>query len=368
MGAAFSSSTYSVEDHGHSDRQMFDDYLTGDKYHDLSDKVVAITGTSAGGLGFYAAEAAIKKGAKLLLLLNRDSKSAKKGEEGLLEVKKECKADTEIKTVICDMQDLDVVKKAGEEVSKLADAKGGLDVLICNAGIMATKDKRTKDGFDVQMQTNQLSHFLLSSLVWPSLVKASEKRGEARLVTHTSGARDLPSGDLEEKYFKKSDAGTLGGDNTWFISEVFGYEGPWRRYHMSKLANSVFAMAAHKKCQEKSLKVKAIAAEPGLASSNLQVSSTQGDGLMSGWMAKAIMGNGHSAMDGSLGICMAAYSPEAKSGDMFAPANQTRGPPVKMIEECKAAKKGTEKLTLSEDNITNVWKWCEEGLGVKFDI
>jgi len=42
-----------------------------------------------------------------------------------------------------------------------------LDVLVNNAGIMATGDIATKDGYDIQMQTNHLSHFLLTARVWP---------------------------------------------------------------------------------------------------------------------------------------------------------------------------------------------------------
>ena len=370
MGSVFSSKKYSVDDHGVFDQKMYDEYLASEeKFHDMTGKVVAISGTSAGGLGFYAAEVAIKKNAKLLLLLNRDSSSAKKGEEGLKVVAEEAKAPTKIQTVICDMQDLEVVKKAGEELSKIANDNGGLDVLMLNAGIMATRDKRTKDGFDIQMQTNQLSHFLLSSLVWKSLVKASEARGEARLVTHSSGARLRPGKDLEEKFFGKCEPGTLGGDTTWAMSEmILGRPGPWHRYHQSKLANSVFAMAVHHKCQEKGLNVKAMSADPGLASSNLQANSTKGDGLMGQWLAKAIMGSGQSAADGSLDVCMAAYSPQANSGDFFAPQKEMTGPPIKTIEGGKEVKKGSETLTVSTKNQENLWKWCEEGLGIKFDI
>jgi NAD(P)-dependent dehydrogenase (short-subunit alcohol dehydrogenase family) len=371
MGSVFSSNSYNVKDHGHSDRAMFDEYVAdASKLSDLSGKVVGITGTSAGGMGFHIAEAAIRKKAKVLICLNRDSGSAKKGEEGLKKLAAQINSPTIVQHVMCDMQDLEGVKKAAEEVNVVAKLNGGLDVLMCNSGIMATRDKRTKEGFEVQMQTNQLSHFLLTSLVFPSLELAAKSRGEARFVTHSSSARDGFPGVLEEKYFLKCAEGTLGGDDAWIMSErMLGREGPWQRYHQTKLANSCFAMEMHNKLKAKGISnIKALTCDPGIASSNLQVASTTGDGLMSGWAAKLLVGLGQSAENGSLSAVMCAFSAEAKSGDMYMPEKVGYGMPIKSIEEGVPLKKGGEKLTCGQENQMNVWKWSEEGLGIKFEI
>ena len=199
------------------------------------------------------------------------------------------------------MQDLAVVRQAGEEVNAIAKKNGGLDVLVCNSGIMAVKDTRTNDGFDVQMQTNQLSHFLLTSIVWPSIKQAADKRGEARVVTHSSSARDSPRGNLRKDFFEKSEPGTLGGDWTLtLVIEMLGLcGGPWQRYHQTKLANSCFSMELHNRLQEKGItNIKSMTADPGLATSNLQVTSTK-EGLMPGWTAKLLAKGGHSAADGA---------------------------------------------------------------------
>lgn len=197
----------------------------------LAGKTVAITGTTS-GLGYALARVAITKNAALVLLLNRESERSKKSGEELrkyLDSGDNTLPKTVIKTIPCDLMDLGSVKTAAEEVKRAVKSYGGLDVLCNNAGIMAFNDDRTKDGFDVQMQTNVLSHFLLTSLVYPSIKDAADKRGEARVVTQSSSAREFSS-SLDGKYFEKCDEGTLGGDSAWFLTQVvFGKGGPWAR-------------------------------------------------------------------------------------------------------------------------------------------
>jgi NAD(P)-dependent dehydrogenase (short-subunit alcohol dehydrogenase family) len=98
---------------------------------------------------------------------------------------------------------------------------------------MALPEIATKDGYDVQMQTNHLSHFLLSSLMLPALERSCAEHGEARIVVHTSAARNAfaPDAKLEYKYFERR------------VGDLGGLEGRWMRYHMSKLANSTFTFA-----------------------------------------------------------------------------------------------------------------------------
>ena len=145
----------------------------------MSGKTVAVTGCTS-GTGFILAKVCLELGARVIML-NRASARSDAAKEQL-----EALGKGTVASVPCDLMDFDSVRAAGATLRKEFDA---IDVLVNNAGVMGVKDEATKDGYDVQMQTNHLSHFLLTSLAWPLLQKAAELRGEARVVQHSSGAR-----------------------------------------------------------------------------------------------------------------------------------------------------------------------------------
>ena len=136
-------------------------------------------------------------------MLNRPSERAK----NVLENLKQENHLGSVHHVDCDLQDFESVRNSIPEVQKLCE--NGLDVLCNNAGVMALEDKATVDGFDVQMQTNHLSHFLLTKLLFPLIEQAELEKGEARIVNHSSMAR-LMVKSLEAKYLQKN-GGNLGG-------------------------------------------------------------------------------------------------------------------------------------------------------------
>lgn len=220
-------------------------------------KVFVITGTTS-GTGFVAARTAAELGGEVLLL-NRKSERAAKSLASL----KEAAPEGKFIPIECDLQSFESVHKAAQDIkTKYSDS--GIYCVCWNAGIMATPDRATVDGYDEQMQTNHLSHFLLTAELFPLLDKYSSAHGDARIVNHSSGARHYtPHQRLERKYFEKN-GGNLGG------SELKMMAGPcFERYFQSKLANAVFTQALHNKLTAKNSNIKALCADPGMSATSL---------------------------------------------------------------------------------------------------
>ena len=156
-----------------------------------------------------------------------------------------------------DVQRLDLVDLAS--VRAFADAwEGELDVLVNNAGVMATPEQRTADGFELQIGTNHLGHFALTNLLLPRI--------SDRVVTLASGAHRMGQIRFDDLNWQR------------------GYNS-WRAYGQSKLANLLFTLELQRRLSETDTVVRAVAAHPGWAATNLQ--SHTGSRLQNGAMAIA---------------------------------------------------------------------------------
>ncbi|MEL7372111.1 MAG: SDR family NAD(P)-dependent oxidoreductase [Myxococcota bacterium] len=300
----------------------------------MSGKVVAITGTTS-GTGYFCARELAKLGAEVLLL-NRDSERSQKALQSL----KEEVPSGKFVAVTCDLQDFDSVRAAAQQIK---DKYPTVDVLCNNAGVMALPDQATKDGYDVQIQTNCISHFLLTKELFPN-IKASK---DGRVVNHSSMAR--LGAPLEAKYFEKR-GGDLGGDGTEEENMSFG--GPrWQRYHQTKLANCTFTYGLKQRLEQNGIThVKALVAHPGLAATNLQVTTSDTGGMS---MQSPIMERAQSAEDGALGIIRCCADPNAASGDFYGPESWTGFP----------SKLEPEELLYDPENIRINWEGCEAAVG-----
>ncbi|MFT5358684.1 MAG: NAD(P)-dependent dehydrogenase (short-subunit alcohol dehydrogenase family) [Polyangiales bacterium] len=314
------------------------DAVIANHTQDLTGKIAAITGTTS-GTGFVCARELAKLGATVLLL-NRDSDRSNRS---FAKLREEVPAGT-FTQVSCDLQHFAAVRKAAQFINM---KHGKLDILCNNAGVMALADEATKDGYDVQMQTNCLSHFLLTKKLFPLLRKSDD----GRVVQHTSMAR--LGAPLAEEYFAKN-GGKLGGDGT--EEEAASFSGPrWERYHQTKLANCAFAFGLKQLLDvHKITNVKSLLAHPGFALTSLQSTSAKSGGMdaNSPFMAKA-----QSAEDGALGIIRACADPAAVSGNFYGPEQWAGFPNLLPPEES----------LFDPKNVQINWDGCQVAVG-KFTL
>jgi len=308
--------------------------VIADHTTDLTGKVAAVTGTTS-GTGYVCARELARLGATVLLL-NRASARA---DSSLTALRGEV-PEGRFASIVCDLQDFASVRAAAETILGRVDR---LDILCNNAGVMALPDQATADGYDVQMQTNVLSHFLLTRKLFPLLRKSDD----ARIVNHSSMAR--LGGPLDARYFG-ANGGDLGGDGS--PDDNAAFRGPrWERYHQTKLANAVFTYALARRLKDAGIaNVKPIVAHPGLASTSLQVTTAETGGMI---LEGGFMSQAQSAEDGATGILRGCADPSAVSGDFFGPERWVGFP----------AKLAPEALLTDEANDHVFWTGCEAAVG-----
>ena len=317
----------------------------------MAGKTVVITGTTS-GTGQVAARTVAALGAKVLVLNRASERSAASFGE-----LSSAFPDADLHNVECDLQSFASVKAAADVVTGLCPE--GVHVLCNNAGVMALPDTATGDGFDVQMQTNHLSHFLLSKELMPLLEQAAETAGEARIVQHSSSSRLGPSKVLQAPFLEKK-GGQLGGEGSKRQTMLF--RGPrWLRYNQTKLANAAFTAALHYKLQQKGSNVRALVAHPGLAATHLQQSTVK-EGGMGSRFTGLFMRLGQSPEDGAMGILSCMCLPEAKSGQFYGPGSGM------MARRGRAVPFDLESFYDNPETRELLWSKSEEAIGESFDI
>ena len=197
-----------------------------------------VTGANS-GLGFVTARELARAGARVVLAC----RNLAKGEAARREIEAVAPgAPLELEEL--DLSSLDSIRAFAE---RLRSANDRLDLLINNAGVMATPRRRTADGFELQFGTNHLGHFALTGL----LIGSMEGREDARVVTLSSTAHRTGRISFDN----------LGGERHYFR---------WRAYGQSKLANLLFALELERRLRAAGSTVKSLAAHPGYAATNLQ--------------------------------------------------------------------------------------------------
>ena len=279
----------------------------------MDGKTVAVTGCTS-GTGLVFAKTLAGLGAKVVML-NRQSQRAEQAFDAVKKFAPEAK----VVSIACDLGSFKSVRSAAALV--IASCPEGLDILCNNAGMMVNPSEPSEDGVNLEIQTNHLSHFLLTAELWPLLEKAADERGEARVVNHSSIARTFAfhlNGGFSGKYLK-ADLSKLGGNSSFSRLS---------RYSQSKLANTLFTHAL----ATKQTKVKALSAHPGISATSL-VSNTAQSGFGDARLLEKLLTSPdiemQSTEDGTLGILSAACLPSVESDTIWGPAKSGKtGPAV----------------------------------------
>lgn len=297
---------------------------------DQSGKIAVITGANS-GLGFEASRELARKGATVVMAV----RNTEKGEAAIARITDEVpNADLELSKL--DLGSLDSVRAFADWVKA---EREHVDILLNNAGLMATPAGQTKDGFETQVGTNHLGHFVLTQELMPAL----EAADAARVVTVTSGAR-LQGHTLTEARTQVSD----------------DYD-PWRAYGDSKLANYQFSIELARRLEAAGSSVASLVAHPGLSHTNLQVATAASGGTgVSGrfWKVTARF-VGMSALGGALPVLRAATDPDAANSEFYGPRWSMRGAPVRL---------GSDEKRSSKDETSRMWDISESRTGTVFSL
>jgi NAD(P)-dependent dehydrogenase (short-subunit alcohol dehydrogenase family) len=202
---------------------------------DLSQKRILVTGVSA-GLGVETARALAAHGAQVIGAA-RDLSKAQAATE---QVRAQASRGGSLRLIQLDLASLASVRRCADGL--LAEGKP-IDVIIANAGVMACPKSTTVDGFETQLGTNHLGHFVLVNRI------ASLLQPGSRLVNLSSAGHRFADVDLDDPNFEHS-------PYTEFTA-----------YGRSKTANVLFAVEFDRR--HKARGVRATALHPGVIHTEL---------------------------------------------------------------------------------------------------
>ncbi|MEQ8839364.1 MAG: SDR family NAD(P)-dependent oxidoreductase [Acidimicrobiales bacterium] len=296
---------------------------------DQTGRVAVITGAN-GGLGLASAMALAGKGAHVVMAARDQAKAAKAHAEILF-----LHPDASLEIVELDLGSLASVAAAADQITAAHDR---LDILMCNAGVMALPQGTTDDGFDTQMGINVLGHWALLAHLLPLVVATPG----ARVVTLSSAAQHMGRAvDPDDPHMR----------------EKFD---EWRMYGQTKLAMRHLAVGLQAQFDQAGVAASALSAHPGLTNSDLQTTTQAhgGAGLMGAMSESLVKFTGMSTDRGALSQLRAATDPDAPGGGFYGPLFVTSGPPVRK----PLVRPG------SDDAVKALWRAAAEETGVDVDV
>lgn len=302
---------------------------------DLRGRTVLVTGGYS-GLGRETARAMAAKGAHVIL----SGRDATKLDAAADEIATATGA--RIDTLIADLATLASIRAAGEEAR---ERFSHLDILINNAGVMASPLGRTEDGFETQFGTNHLGHFLLTSELMPLLEKGTRQR----IVNLSSRGHHFGGVDFDDPNYERRD-----------------YD-KWRAYGQSKTANILFTRGLEDRFGASG--IHAYAVHPGGIQTNLGRHMTEEDReWMMGRIQKLAEANPDAPRQGFKTI------PQGAATTVWAAtADELEGRGGVYCEDCHVAAMddanptgGVRAYALDRADADRLWTLSEQLVGARF--
>jgi NAD(P)-dependent dehydrogenase (short-subunit alcohol dehydrogenase family) len=297
---------------------------------DQTGRTVIITGANS-GLGLESAMQLARKGAHLIMACRDLARS----QSALDEVKAKV-PDASLNLMQLDLGSLASVRTFAEAYRERYQT---LDILLNNAGLMATPRRETQDGLEMQLGVNHLAHFALTAHLIDLLIATPG----SRVVSVSSSANWYGTINFDD----------LMGKHTYSRYGAYG---------QSKLANVVFANELQRRLEQAGTSTISNSAHPGLVMTNLQSRAAHDSG--SGWekIVYGFLGSwmAHPVHSGVLPQLYAATAPQAEGGAFYGPGFlHLRGGP-------KRVKPNSAALDPAIGH--RFWQASEELTGVTFNL
>ena len=306
----------------------------------LQGQRILVTGVSA-GLGVETARSLAAHGAQVV----GGARDLNKAEAATPQVRKDAAAGGgSFELIELDLANLKSVRACADQL--LAKDKH-FDVIIANAGVMATPLAHTADGFETQFGTNHLGHFVFVNRI------ASLLRDGGRLINLSSSGHRYSNVDLEDPNFERSP-----------------YD-PWVAHGRSKTANILFAVAFDKRHRRRG--VRAAAVHPGGIRTELgrHLDPSQFEGIVD-QINQRLAAEGKPSFQwktipqgAATSVWAAVVAPAEQIGAHYC-ANCHVGHIVPDDVPITAISEGVRGYALDPENAEALWKKSEELVGESF--
>ena len=286
---------------------------------DLTGKRYLITGATS-GIGLAAATELARRNAHVVIT----ARSAEKAREALKKI-----GPGLVDYILLDLTDLESIKRAAARVDR------PFEVVVLNAGVMATPFTKTVDGFELQMGTNHLGHFAFAGLI--------KNQIKDRLVVVSSFAHKM---------------GNFGDNTLASIRNLclgIGKYQKWQVYGASKLANLLFVSEIERLRIQNNWSFIPLAVHPGYSDTNLQAVASQMRGAATEEKITMMMNKllAQPASQGALPTLAACVYPDLIGASFIGPNG---------FLEMRGYPKLTRAKALAYDQVLakNLWQVSEE--------